>query len=85
MSIRKDWQSLTRPETRFRGQVTALHPDNTSTVTTADNRIVRVRNNPGLTVPVGSFAIVTTGRVPGELPSILRSAPALPFSQFVNL
>ena len=85
MSIRKDWQRLTRPEGRFRGQVTSINADGTSTVQTADNRIVRVRNQPGLNVPVGSFCIVTTGREPGDLPTILRSAPALPLSQFVNL
>ena len=85
MSIRKDWQRLTRPEGRFRGQVTSINADGTSTVQTADNRIVRVRNQPGLNVPVGSFCIVTTGARPGDLPTILRSAPALPLSQFVNL
>lgn len=85
MTIRKDWQRLTRPETRFRGQVTGINADGTSTVQTADNRIVRVRNQPGLTVPVGSFCIVSTNGQAGELPIILRSAPVLPLSQFVNL
>lgn len=85
MSLRRDWQRLTRPETRFRARVTAINPDGTSTVQTADNRIVRVRNEPGLTVPVGSFCIVTTGREPGDLPSILRAAPELPTAEFVNL
>ena len=85
MSLRRDWQRLTRPETRFRAQVTALNSNGTSTVQTADNRIVRVRNQPGLTVPVNSFCIVTTGREPGDLPTILRVAPELPTAEFVNL
>ena len=85
MSLRRDWQRLTRPETRFRGQVTSINADGTSTVQTADNRIVRVRNQPGLTVPVNSFCIVTTGREPGDLPTILRAAPELPTAEFVNL
>ena len=85
MSLRRDWQRLTRPETRFRGQVTRINADGTSTVQTADNRIVRVRNQPSLTVSVNSFCVVTTGREPGDLPTILRAAPALALSTFDNL
>jgi hypothetical protein len=85
MSIRKDWQRLTRPESRFRGQVTSINADGTSTVQTADNRIVRVRNQPGLNIPVGSFCIVSVNGRAGELPTILRSAPELPTSFFNNL
>lgn len=84
-TLRKDWSRLTRPEARFRARVTALNPDGTSTVQTADNRVVRVRNQPGLTVPVGSYCIVSTGREPGDLPIMLRGAPALPAASFVNL
>ena len=70
MSLRKEWTRQTRPETQFRARVTSLNGDGTSTVQTADNRIVRARNQPGLNIPVNSFCIVTTGREPGELPSV---------------
>ena len=85
MSLRKEWSRLTRPETRFRAQVSAVNGDGTSTVQTADNRIMRVRNQPGLNIPVGSFCIISTGREPGDLPTILRSAPNIPTAFFLNL
>lgn len=84
-SIRRQWQRLTRPEHRYRAEVTAQHSDATSTVQTSDGRIARVRNQPGLNVPVGSYCIISTGARPGELPIILRSAPSLTLSQFHNL
>ena len=84
-SIRRQWARLSRPEQRYRAEVTAQHADGTSTVQTADGRITRVRNQPGLNIPVGSFCIVTTSRQPGDLPIILRSAPSLTLSQFHNL
>jgi hypothetical protein len=84
-SIRQQWNRLTRPEQRYRAEVTAQHADGTSTVQTSDGRITRVRNQPGLNVPVGSFCIVSTGRRPGELPVILRTAPSLVESQFHDL
>ena len=85
MSIRRDWNRLTRPESRYRARVTAIHADGTSTVQTSDGRITRVRNQPGITVPVDSFAIISTGRQPGDLPTIMRAAPALTLSEFHNL
>lgn len=83
--IRRKWQRLTRPEKRYRAKVTAQHNDGTSTVQTSDGRITRVRNQPGLNIPVDSYCIVSTGARAGELPVILRSAPSLTLSEFHNL
>lgn len=78
INLRKEWSRLVRPETRLRVQVVAINANGTSKVKTSDNRIMTVRNRPGLTIPVESFCVVSIAREPGEMPTILRSAPALP-------